>query len=584
MTNESAMESNSLEIALSKLLDIHKTLEKLTPISDGINRIVDTLMTISDKLSIMGGSMSSLDKTSSPTDFSFLESLNIEKTSSSTNKLLSPPPMLLEKISPTSINNQSLVLPNKSDNVSEDQTCVKILKDIYDLMKDKPGTMDTIKDSIIGAVVGKVVESTLSKKGSVNEKASPNVQSDSSTVIGSLGIEINKLGTKIEKLGTKIGLLGTSGKKRNSGRINSQSRRKGNNIMGLPLGKPSQFNILPNSINNNFGTNKTSQAKSKTSKNNSVNNIMGIASMGMGALGMTGQLDLLPDSINSVIGMVSMMDLSMIKLGMSSMVMGIKMGVAWLIGLGPIGLIIAAIAGIFTLLIFNIDNVMKWWNNFIENIKGMSPIMEWIGGIFDAVIGNLLGGIKWLVDKFKELFGMAGKKPPKYEDPATDKMQEIEQKIVPTYTQPNIKSLEQNNLMSGVTKAGSTGTESLEKLNNTSKLPETHTKFLEKNNLVKGVTKAGSTGTESLEKLNDTNKLPIAHTNFLEKNNLVSGVSKAGSVGIGAKISNKINSPNTVQSSKQNTIINIDKVEIGDGIISDLDSFILQLKHRVVST
>ena len=87
-----------------------------------------------------------------------------------------------------------------------------------------------------------------------------------------------------------------------------------------------------------------------------------------------------------------------------------------------------------------------------------------------------------------------------------------------------------------------------------------------------------------VQSLNNGVTLPIEHTNFLAKNGLLSGgniteVPRAGSITKPTKVSS---ARQQNQRTNKNTVINIAHVEIADGVISNLEDFILQLKQRVI--
>ncbi len=82
---------------------------------------------------------------------------------------------------------------------------------------------------------------------------------------------------------------------------------------------------------------------------------------------------------------------------------------------------------------------------------------------------------------------------------------------------------------------------------------------------------APSNGIQTLNSTNSSNELPAEHLDFLSKNTL--------SVSSNIKKSVDLSHKNTSNSNTQ--IINIDKVEISDGIISDLEDFVFQLQRKI---
>lgn len=88
---------------------------------------------------------------------------------------------------------------------------------------------------------------------------------------------------------------------------------------------------------------------------------------------------------------------------------------------------------------------------------------------------------------------------------------------------------------------------------------------------------------EGIEALNKEVILPIEHTNFLDKNGIGEGrtIESAGTI----LKSRSINQQQYTQQSQKGSTTNIiiDKVEIADGVINDVESFIQQLKNKVIA-
>ncbi len=189
----------------------------------------------------------------------------------------------------------------------------------------------------------------------------------------------------------------------------------------------------------------------------------------------------------------------------------------------PIGLVIAAAIGLLAALMMNIDWVINGWDSMISWVKNLGGVFEWLGNIADFVFGTILRQIKWIVDKFKELFGFTGQAIPEMPE-ALETSHNVQQKITPSYETPK--------------------------------------------------------GLEALSYSAET-VLPNTHNDFLEKNGITAGVSSAGSIG-SAFASERPVRKSTSDIVSSQTIINIDKVEVADGVINDVEDFILQLRQRVV--
>lgn len=93
---------------------------------------------------------------------------------------------------------------------------------------------------------------------------------------------------------------------------------------------------------------------------------------------------------------------ALIRLGIQAVITGTQMAAAMLLALGPIGLIIAAVAAAAYVIISNWDTVKQWLSNF----------WEWIKENWDIILGVLTGGIGLAIvaiirnfDKIKEVAG-----------------------------------------------------------------------------------------------------------------------------------------------------------------------------------
>jgi len=189
----------------------------------------------------------------------------------------------------------------------------------------------------------------------------------------------------------------------------------------------------------------------------------------------------------------------------------------------PIGAVIAVAIGVLAVLLLNIDKVVAWWNNLTNTMQGSNIVLRSLWNVFDFFIGNTLRGLKWLVDGFKKFMGLLGKKSAvNIETPNIDKLPELEQKITPKLQVPKL------------------------------------------NKLTKG--------------LGNEENIPLSHLNFLQTNDL--DTSRFGRYMRTA--TPKVNRIKNLQNNKNTTtVIHIDKVEIGEGTITDLEDFVFQLKNKV---
>lgn len=95
--------------------------------------------------------------------------------------------------------------------------------------------------------------------------------------------------------------------------------------------------------------------------------------------------------------MAAVANSSFVSIGVQALLTGAKIAAAWLIGMGPIGWIIAAVAGLAILIIANWDMVKGWLLGFWEWIQSAASD-AWQG------IKNVFGGIgKWFSDTFESV-------------------------------------------------------------------------------------------------------------------------------------------------------------------------------------
>lgn len=113
-----------------------------------------------------------------------------------------------------------------------------------------------------------------------------------------------------------------------------------------------------------------------------------------------------------------------VKVGLEALKTGAKMLIGWLLGLGPIGLIILAVIGVILVILLLKDKITEWmgwwhdaWQKVTEHFKGtfFGPIIDLIGqlgnifgGVIDFIIGVFTGdwGRAWdgVVNIFKGIF------------------------------------------------------------------------------------------------------------------------------------------------------------------------------------
>lgn len=97
--------------------------------------------------------------------------------------------------------------------------------------------------------------------------------------------------------------------------------------------------------------------------------------------------------------------------GVNALIAGAKMLAGWLMALGPIGLIIAAVGAVAALIIMNWETVKGWLTGFWDWLKGMFKAgLDWIKNHWDLIATILFGPIGFAVsmiikhfDKIKEV-------------------------------------------------------------------------------------------------------------------------------------------------------------------------------------
>lgn len=83
-----------------------------------------------------------------------------------------------------------------------------------------------------------------------------------------------------------------------------------------------------------------------------------------------------------------------VVLGVQALLHAAKVALAWIISLGPIGLIAAAIIAIAALIIANFDTVKRWVSQAFEFIKGVVlSVIDWIKQNWPLLLGIITGPI-----------------------------------------------------------------------------------------------------------------------------------------------------------------------------------------------
>lgn len=103
--------------------------------------------------------------------------------------------------------------------------------------------------------------------------------------------------------------------------------------------------------------------------------------------------------IGFLVGALKLLTLSISLVGVQATLTGIKMAAAWVVGLGPVGLIIAGIAAFVAAIVWAYNNV-GWFKDFVDGaFKAIGAVAKWL---FENVIRPAFEGIgaviKWVWD------------------------------------------------------------------------------------------------------------------------------------------------------------------------------------------
>ncbi|MDK2818973.1 MAG: hypothetical protein KFW21_05950 [Spirochaetota bacterium] len=127
---------------------------------------------------------------------------------------------------------------------------------------------------------------------------------------------------------------------------------------------------------------------------------MGVAIMGTALMKMASMATKISVSLLPAIGTIGTVIATYARLGLSATMAGLKMAAAWLVGLGPIALVIAAIVGVFALIIFNIDHIKNAWTSLINKFSDLPNL--------DKFLEPVTKTITWILDKIDQIKSLAG--------------------------------------------------------------------------------------------------------------------------------------------------------------------------------
>ncbi|WP_116248169.1 hypothetical protein [Nocardiopsis sp. FIRDI 009] len=93
--------------------------------------------------------------------------------------------------------------------------------------------------------------------------------------------------------------------------------------------------------------------------------------------------------------------MTMGKLGVQALIMGARMLAGWIMGMGPIGWIIAAVIGLVALIIIYWDQIVAAITAAWEWIKQVTisvwnAVMEWLTGVWNSILAGLTAAWEWI--------------------------------------------------------------------------------------------------------------------------------------------------------------------------------------------
>lgn len=75
-----------------------------------------------------------------------------------------------------------------------------------------------------------------------------------------------------------------------------------------------------------------------------------------------------------------------------AMARAVVMAAAWVVAMGPIGWVIAAVVALVALIIANWDTVKAW------TISAWNAVVDWIVGVWDSIVSAVSSAVQWVVD------------------------------------------------------------------------------------------------------------------------------------------------------------------------------------------
>ncbi|WP_017601654.1 phage tail protein [Nocardiopsis lucentensis] len=117
--------------------------------------------------------------------------------------------------------------------------------------------------------------------------------------------------------------------------------------------------------------------------------------------GLVGVVQTMAPALKTIGGPLVTLGKTLGKLGVQALIMGGKMLAGWIMGMGPIGWIIAAVIGLVALIIIYWDQIVAAITAAWEWIKQVTiavwnAVMEWLTGVWNSILAGLTAAWEWI--------------------------------------------------------------------------------------------------------------------------------------------------------------------------------------------
>lgn len=133
-----------------------------------------------------------------------------------------------------------------------------------------------------------------------------------------------------------------------------------------------------------------------------VGKMIGILIAMIGVLKLVGPPILLIDSLFG--GLVKKMLAGFAKMAAKAVAWAAKMAIQWMVAMGPLGIIIAAVIALVVLIIANWKTIWKWTKKIFNAVWGfMKKVWAGIKSVFSTVMKAIWSAIKWYFNTYKKV-------------------------------------------------------------------------------------------------------------------------------------------------------------------------------------